>query len=555
MTAVQIVAAFAAIANGGRLMQPQIVRAVLDVQGREVRGFEPKAVRQVISPETARDITTIMTAAVREGTGHNAAIPGYEVYRQNGHGRQELDPATRRYSPEPRAPSLVGFAPADEPRLAMLVMLDEPRNEKWGSEAAAPILRPCRDHGNTNGKTTTSYLVEAILASLEGLRTGVIGTIQYVLGDERRPAARPPKPSRCNRCWPTCAITVFGASRWRSRHTRWRWHASTSLTFDIAMFTNLTQDHLDFHGTFEAYRATKRRLFELLARSGKPRPTAVVNADDPSGAEMTRGLALTVLTFGLGEGADVRALRHESALDGIRLIAGTPRGRLEIETPLVGDYNLENLAIAVGMAVARGLPADAIACGAAAVDRPRPPGEGRAGRPSRRGRLRPHPRRARARDRRARAALTRGARARVVFGCGGDRDRSKRPRMGRIVAGLADLVVDHVGQPPHEDPRGHRRRDRRGALRGRAGPLRIPTARGDRRGPRDGPRRATSWSWRARATRITRSSGPHRAVRRPRNRAGDPERAGRLTHADLHRPGDRADHPRRCPWSATSACR
>src|SRR5262249_54487093 len=83
----------------------------------------------------------MMTAVVREGTGHNAAIPGYEVAGKTGTA-QKLDPATRRYSRAPGVLSFVGFAPADDPRLAMLVMLDEPKNEKWGSEAAAPILAP-----------------------------------------------------------------------------------------------------------------------------------------------------------------------------------------------------------------------------------------------------------------------------------------------------------------------------------------------------------------------------------------------------------------------------
>ena len=139
VTAVQMVTAFAAIANGGRLMQPQIVRALLDAHGREVRAFEPKAVRQVISSETARELTTILTAAVREGTGHNAAIPGYDVAGKTGTA-QKMDPSTRRYSHAPGILSFVGFAPADDPRIAMIVLLDEPKNEKWGSEAAAPIF-------------------------------------------------------------------------------------------------------------------------------------------------------------------------------------------------------------------------------------------------------------------------------------------------------------------------------------------------------------------------------------------------------------------------------
>jgi cell division protein FtsI (penicillin-binding protein 3) len=139
VTAVQLVAAFAAVANGGRLMQPQIIRAVLDGQGREIRSFEPAAVRQVISPETARTLTEMMVNVVRNGTGHNAAIPGYDVAGKTGTA-QKMDPATRRYSRAPGVLSFVGFVPADDPRLAMIVLLDEPKNEKWGSEAAAPIF-------------------------------------------------------------------------------------------------------------------------------------------------------------------------------------------------------------------------------------------------------------------------------------------------------------------------------------------------------------------------------------------------------------------------------
>ncbi|PWU17216.1 MAG: penicillin-binding protein [Candidatus Rokuibacteriota bacterium] len=140
VTAVQMVSAFAAVANGGRLMQPQIVRAVLDSEGRAVtRAFEPRVIRQVISPETAQVLTQIMIGVVREGTGHNAAIPGYEVAGKTGTA-QKLDRATRRYSRAPGVLSFIGFVPADDPRLAMLVMLDEPKNEKWGSEAAAPIF-------------------------------------------------------------------------------------------------------------------------------------------------------------------------------------------------------------------------------------------------------------------------------------------------------------------------------------------------------------------------------------------------------------------------------
>jgi cell division protein FtsI (penicillin-binding protein 3) len=139
VTALQMVAAFAAIANGGALMQPRIVRATFDADGHERRRVEPHAVRRVISPTTARTLTRILTQVVEHGTGKNAAIPGYEVAGKTGTA-QKLDPATRRYSRAPGVLSFVGFVPADAPRLVMLVMLDEPRTERWGSEAAAPIF-------------------------------------------------------------------------------------------------------------------------------------------------------------------------------------------------------------------------------------------------------------------------------------------------------------------------------------------------------------------------------------------------------------------------------
>ncbi len=110
VTALQMVAAFGAVANGGTLMQPRLVRSIFDAEGRETRRFEPQAVRQVISPETARTLTRLMTQVVSQGTGHNAAIPGYDVAGKTGTA-QKLDPNTRRYSRAPGVLSFVGFAP------------------------------------------------------------------------------------------------------------------------------------------------------------------------------------------------------------------------------------------------------------------------------------------------------------------------------------------------------------------------------------------------------------------------------------------------------------
>ena len=139
VTALQIVTAFGAVANGGTMMRPRLVKSVFDAEGRETRRFKPEAVRQVISPDTARTLTRILVNVVEAGTGHNATIAGYTVAGKTGTA-QKLDPSTRKYSRAPGVLSFVGFAPADEPRFVMLVMLDEPKNEKWGSEAAAPIF-------------------------------------------------------------------------------------------------------------------------------------------------------------------------------------------------------------------------------------------------------------------------------------------------------------------------------------------------------------------------------------------------------------------------------
>ena len=139
VTAIQLASAFAAVANGGRLLRPHVVQAVLDAGGREVQGFEPEVVRHVISPATARALTQILTRVVSEGTGKLAAIQGYEVAGKTGTA-QKLDPLTRHYSGRASVLSFIGFAPADDPRFVMLVLLDEPQNVRWGSEAAAPVF-------------------------------------------------------------------------------------------------------------------------------------------------------------------------------------------------------------------------------------------------------------------------------------------------------------------------------------------------------------------------------------------------------------------------------
>jgi cell division protein FtsI (penicillin-binding protein 3) len=139
VTGVQLLAAFGAIANGGRLMQPHVVRALLDRNGKEVRRTEPQTLRQVVSPETAATLTDILTSVVADGTGHKASVQGFGVAGKTGTA-QKPDPVTHVYSRKPGVLSFVGFVPSSAPRLVILALLDEPKTAVWGSEAAAPIF-------------------------------------------------------------------------------------------------------------------------------------------------------------------------------------------------------------------------------------------------------------------------------------------------------------------------------------------------------------------------------------------------------------------------------
>jgi UDP-N-acetylmuramoyl-L-alanyl-D-glutamate--2,6-diaminopimelate ligase len=304
----------------------------------------------------------------------------------------------------------------------------------------------------TNGKTTTSYLVEALLRA-RGVATGVIGTIQYALGDETRPA---------NQTTPEALDLQAMLAHMRDRGVRGvamevSSHAlalarAEGLAFDVAVFTNLTQDHLDFHGTLERYRLAKRRLFELLAESPKPTRTAVVNADDPAGTSMVHGLDVDVLTFGLGAGARVRAVEHQSSIDGVRMTVETPRGRLALTSPLIGEHNVMNLLGAVATGLGLGLEPPAIARALGAVGTV--PGrfeQVRAGQPFLVVVDYAHTPDALERVLTTARKLTR-RRLAVVFGCGGDRDRGKRPIMGEIAARLCDQVWVTSDNPRSERP-------------------------------------------------------------------------------------------------------
>lgn len=302
----------------------------------------------------------------------------------------------------------------------------------------------------TNGKTTTAYLLESIFGAA-GLGTGLFGTIEYHVAGKTVPAANttPESLELASRLAELreagASVAVMEASSHALDQER-LW----GFSFAAALFTNLTRDHLDYHETMEEYFRAKRRLFEGL---GTPPPElAVIHADDPWGARLLELNHRRLVTFGTGSQAAVRPKRFSQDGTGLRATLVTPDGLLEIASPLVGRPNLLNIMGAVAVAQGLDLSAESIRKGIAALRSV--PGRFErveAGQPFLVMVDYAHT------DDALRNVLTTArefARGRliVVFGCGGDRDRSKRPLMGEAAGSLADLVVLTSDNPRSEDP-------------------------------------------------------------------------------------------------------
>ena len=316
----------------------------------------------------------------------------------------------------------------------------------------------------TNGKTTTTYLLASIFDAA-GWSAGVMGTVHYRVGQERREAARTtPEASDVQALLramrqagnASCVMEVSSHALALKR--------VDGIRFAAAVFTNLTRDHLDFHGDMESYFAAKRRLFTMLPAEAP----GIVNADDPRAAALTTACARPV-TYGLLKPADVRVEELSLSLEGVRFTATTPVGVVRVRSSLVGRPNAYNLLAAVATASALGIPADAISGGLAEqagvpgrFEVVSSPGDGitvvvdyahtddalrnllETARPLAAGRL-----------------VT-------VFGCGGDRDRTKRPLMGMVAARLSDVLVITSDNPRSEDPAAIIEEIRRGIPAGEA---------------------------------------------------------------------------------------
>jgi UDP-N-acetylmuramoyl-L-alanyl-D-glutamate--2,6-diaminopimelate ligase len=306
----------------------------------------------------------------------------------------------------------------------------------------------------TNGKTTTSYLLESMLVQA-GCNVGVIGTINYRYGG--RTFTNPvttPESADLQRILAEMRLQGVSHVILEVSSHAIALHRIQNCWFDVAVFTNLSQDHLDFHGDMAAYWACKKRLFTQYLKTGPKadHASAVINCDDARGQELSAELDLPVITVGRAVGSLVTARRALWDLKGIRTEIVTPAGDLALASPLVGRHNLANLMCAVGVGISLGIDVTHIRAGLEAV----------AAVPGRLERVNSDTGRfvyvdyAHTPDALDNALATLRAmtsnRLICVFGCGGDRDKAKRPQMGEIAARHSDLCVVTSDNPRREDP-------------------------------------------------------------------------------------------------------
>lgn len=307
----------------------------------------------------------------------------------------------------------------------------------------------------TNGKTTTVYLIDSLLRSA-GAVTARFGTIAHRVGDRAEPAVNT-TPESLDIVRLLDELRAGGGS-----------HATMEISshglavgrvfgmdFHTAVFTNLSQDHLDFHGSMRNYAAAKQRLFEG-AGGALPR-FAAINLEDALGRELLLGSQSETLSYGRTPAADVAASAVESGFDGIRFTAETPSGKIQVDSRLRGEFNVENILAAVAAALTHGISPQQIEQGLREA-------EVVPGRFETVDRGQPflvivdyaHTddalRRLLESAQTLRSNGSANGKILTLFGCGGDRDRAKRPLMGRVAGLLSDRVVLTSDNPRTEDP-------------------------------------------------------------------------------------------------------
>ncbi len=433
---------------------------------------EPHTITQ---GDLAVEITSLATDSRRvERGGLFFALPGART-----DGRRFVDDAVGRGAVAVAAPEA-----SEAPRGITFVRL--PKIHRGMSEIAARFFgHPSAKLDllgvtGTNGKTTTTYLLESIWRAA-GFSPGVIGTIEYRVGTERwtAPFTTPQaielqallaRMAGAGASHVVMEVSSHALALDRARDCQW----------DGALFTNLTRDHLDFHPDMESYFAAKASLFaDSLSASPKPNRFAVVNRDDPYGQRLLPMIRERVVTFGRTDEADVAPVEVERSLSGLRGMLRVATERLEITSALVGEAHLDNVLAATAAAFARGIPLPAIEEGIRLC-------RGVPGRMERIDEGSPfavlvdyaHTPDALERAVRALRSLAE-RRLIVVFGCGGDRDRGKRPLMGEAAARIADVVILTSDNPRSEDPLKILHEIERGILEAGLDPVSEPQVRRD----------------------------------------------------------------------------
>lgn len=299
----------------------------------------------------------------------------------------------------------------------------------------------------TNGKTSTTYLAHSIFKAA-GLKSAIIGTVSYRYGDVLIPASTTtPESLKLHELFGKVADAGLDYIIMETSSQGLAQHRLAGLTFETAVFTNLTQDHLDYHQTMENYFNAKLMLFQQLhPKDG----LAILNVDDPASDRIRQQTRAPLLTYGVKNRADLTVRDVESKLTGLAFTAITLQGELRVSLRLLGDYNLYNALAAIGVGLHHGCPLEAIKAGlestivpgrfelvdrgqdfAVVVDYAHTP-DGLENLLT------------------AARKITNG-RLICVFGCGGDRDRGKRPIMGKISTTIADHTVITSDNPRTED--------------------------------------------------------------------------------------------------------
>lgn len=302
----------------------------------------------------------------------------------------------------------------------------------------------------TNGKTTTTYILKTILDAA-GFRAGLLGTIVYQIGERVLPSTNTtPGPLELQRYFAQmvgqglewCAMEVSSHALAQGR--------IDGLELEAGIFSNLGSDHLDYHKTREAYAQAKRRLFDYL----RPGGTAVINADDEYGRVLAETIpSRPIVTFGMERPAKVSVKHVACTWQGINLLLDTPWGIVPVSTPMLGRHNVWNIAASATTLLALGVSSNAIQEGMATLDHV----PGRLERVSNDADINilidyAHTADALRLVLLSLRELTRG-RLIVVFGCGGNRDQTKRPVMGKMAGLLADHVILTSDNPRNEDPK------------------------------------------------------------------------------------------------------